>query len=112
MSDESVEGDLALDAGMPVSSVDGETLGKLASVLIDEETEEPGFVTVTGEDGERLVPIEAVMDVEEGTLVLDVEPEDFARLPKARSDRDPTEAEVDLAYRVLGFTADENDDES
>lgn len=97
------EGDLPLEEGMPVESEDGEALGTLASVLVDDETEEVAFFTLATAEGERLVPFEAVLGVEDGTLVLDATKEQVDDLPKARPDRDPTDAEIDLAYRALGY---------
>lgn len=103
--------EIALDEGMPVDSGDGDELGTLVSVLVDEETDEAGFLIVGAGGRQKLVPFEAVMDVEEGRLVVDVEPDEFDRLPTASAERDPTEAEMALAYRVLGMTGEDDEDD-
>lgn len=111
MVPEAEEQEVTLDAGMPVGNEDGEDLGTLASVLVDEDTEEAGFVVVKFANVERLVPFEAVTDVDGGKLILDMDAETLAELPETKSDREPTDAEMEKAYSVLGLYEEEGDEE-
>ena len=96
-----------LNAGMPVVGADGTGLGTLQSVLVDEETEEAGFIVVNAKDVDRLVPFEAVLDVEDGNVILDIPADTLHQLPEMKDDRDPTDAEIELAYRLAGVTDEE-----
>lgn len=103
VSDAEADDRLDIEEGMPVQSEDGDDLGTLASVLVDDETEEVAFFTLATPEGEALVPFEAVLGIEEGRLVLDATPDQIEDLPRVVPHRDPTDAEIDLAYRILGF---------
>lgn len=97
MDDEEVQ----LAEGMPVENADGEKLGTLGALLIEEGEEDAEFLVLRAGDADRLVPFEAVMGVGDGALVLDVPAAALARFPEVRADADPTEDEMQRAYEVF-----------
>ena len=102
---------------MPVATEEGASLGKLSALLVAEEEEEAEFILVEHNGAERLVPFEAVLGVGDGSLVLDVPtPDVLAKFPRIRDQADPTDAEMELAYKVYDENAaygdDEEDDEA
>jgi hypothetical protein len=97
--------------GMPVENADGEPLGKLGALLIEEGEEDAEFLVLATAAGDRLVPFEAVLGVGDGNLVLDVPADAVARFPKLRPDADPTEEEMQAAYDVYDEGASEGSDE-
>lgn len=111
------EEEVALDEGMPVKNEEGEDLGTLGVLLIDEgdEDENPEFLLLRVGAVDRLVPFEAVLGVGDGNLVLDVPVENVPRFPALQEGADPTPDEMELAYKIYdeGSTAsdDEDDDE-
>lgn len=104
-----------LREGMPVATEEGASLGTLAALLVAEEEEEAEFLLIEHDGAERLVPFEAVLGVGDGNLVLDVpSPAILAEFPRIRSQADPTDAEMELAYQVYDEHAaygDEEEDE-
>ena len=100
---------------MPVATEEGASLGKLSALLVAEEEEEAEFILIEHNGAERLVPFEAVLGVGDGSLVLDVPtPEILAKFPRIRDQADPTDAEMELAYKVFdehAAYADEGDED-
>lgn len=92
--------EVELKEGMPVTTEEGESLGKLSSLLVAEEEEEAEFLVLGTANGERLVPMNAVLGVGDGNLVLDVPPAALDKFPRVRADAEPTDDEIELAYRV------------
>ena len=94
------EEEVELSEGMPVATEDGEPLGKLAGLLVGEEDEEAEFLLLTHNGADRLVPFDAVLGVGDGNLILDVPLVALDKFPKMRADAEPTDDEIELAYRV------------
>jgi len=103
-------GEVALDEGMPVTNPEGEDLGTLGALLIEEEEEEAEFIILRTGDQERLVPFEAVLGVGDGSLVLDVPAANVERFPVLREGAEPTSAEMELAYKVFDEGASDDED--
>lgn len=108
MSDEE---EVELSEGMPINSEDGQSLGKLASLLVAEDDDEAEFLIVNAGGADRLVPMDAVLGVDDGALVLDVPTDAMAKFPRIRQDAEPTDAEIELAYRVYEENAQYEPDE-
>jgi len=108
MEDEEVE--VELDEGMPVENEEGDELGTLAGLLVEEDEEDAEFLLVATAAGERLVPFEAVLGVGDGKLVLDVRKEDLPRFPQVQGEG-PTDAEMELAYAVYDKGSGDDSDE-
>lgn len=104
-------GEVELDEGMPVTNAEGEDLGTLGALLIEEDEEEAEFILLRTGDVERLVPFEAVLGVGDGSLVLDVPLENVTRFPVMREGAEPTSAEMEQAYRVFDEGASDNDED-
>lgn len=104
------EEDVALDEGMPVTNSEGEELGTLGGLLIEEEEDEAEFLLLRTGEAERLVPFEAILGVGDGNLVLDIPLENVARFPLVREGTDPTSAEMEQAYRVFDEGASDDED--
>lgn len=99
MAEEAEEVDL--HEGMPVATEEGANLGKLSALLVAEDEEEAEFLIVENNGAEHLVPFEAVLGVGDGSLVLDVPgAEVLAKFPRVKTDSEPTEDEMELAYQV------------
>ena len=102
-----------LREGMPVATEEGASLGTLSALLVAEEEEEAEFILIAHQGAERLVPFEAVLGVGDGNLVLDVPtPEILGKFPRIRDQADPTDDEMELAYKVYDENAayaDEDD---
>lgn len=93
--------EVELSEGMPVSNEDGESLGKLAGMLIAEGEEEAEFIIVTTSDSvDRLVPFEAVLGVADGAILVDMPGKAMTQFPKVSPEADPTEDEIEFAYHV------------
>lgn len=114
MQDEGEE--VELTEGMPVTSEDGQSLGKLSSLLIPEEEEDAEFLLIDVAGTDRLVPMEAVLGVGDGALILDVPATAVGKFPHLRSESEPTEDEIALAYRVYEenavYEADDDEEEA
>jgi hypothetical protein len=104
--------EVALAEGMPAASPDGEPLGKLSALLIEEEEEDAEFLLLQAGDADRLIPFEAVLGVDEGTLILNVPAANVARFPKLRPDAEPTAEEMQLAYDVFDEGAADPDEDA
>ena len=119
MTIEESDADVELKEGMPVTSEDGQSLGRLASMLVaegDDEDEEAEFLLVESAGQDRLVPMEAVLGVGDGALILDVPATAMGKFPHIRADADPTDDEIEMAYRVYDEhaqyeTADDEEEE-
>lgn len=105
------EEDAPLAEGMPVINPNGEALGKLAALLLEEGEEEAEFMLIESGGVERLVPYEAVMGIDEGELVIAVPAQNVARFPKIGPDQDPTEDLMQQAYDVFDEGAADFEDE-
>lgn len=105
------EDEVALDEGMPVKNQEGQDLGTLGALLVEEEEDQAEFLILRTGDVERLLPFEAVLGVGDGTLVLDVPAQNVTRFPIVREGTDPTSAEMELAYRVFDEGASDNDED-
>jgi len=108
MEDEGEEVDLR--EGMDVSNEDGEALGTLAALLVEEDEEEAEFLLLKTGSGERLVPFDVVVGVGDGALVLDVTTEVLERYPLVKSGSEPSDEEIERAYEVYDETAGESED--
>lgn len=108
------EEDVELREGMQVNSEDGQSLGTLASLLVDEEEEQPEFLLVKAAGVDRLIPMEAVLGVGDGALVLDVPATAMGEFPRLADEAGPTSDEIELAYRVYEehaqYEADEDEE--
>lgn len=107
MDDEEVD----LREGMKVASEDGDDLGTLAALLVEDEADEAEFILLkTGAD-ERLIPFDAVLGVGDGALVLDVTREVLAQYPAVKPGSEPTDADIERAYDVYDETGTYGDDD-
>lgn len=93
-----------LREGMPVASEDGDELGTLAALLVEEDDEEAEFFLLKNGNDERLIPFEAVLGVGDGALVVDVTPAVLPRYPPIKSGAEPTDDDVERAYDVYDET--------
>jgi len=109
--DEDEMEDVPLEEGMPVENADGEKLGELGALLVEEDEDEAEFLILKAKGVDRLVPFAAVLGVGDGSLVLDVPAANVDRFPALRADVEPTEAEMDSAYEVFDSGASEASDE-
>lgn len=96
MDDEEVD----LREGMKVANEDGEELGVLAALLVEDEEEDAEFLLLRTETDERLIPFEAVLGVGDGALILDVARDVLAQYPSVKAGSEPTDADVERAYDV------------
>lgn len=99
-----------LHEGMSVSNDDGEALGTLAALLVEEEEEEAEFLLLKTGNGERLIPFDAVVGVGDGELVLDVASAVLDRYPLVASGSEPTDEDVERAYEVYDETGTQGDE--
>ena len=105
MTDDGEEVDL--HEGMQVSNEEGEELGTLSALLLEEDEEEAEFFllkTAPGAD-ERLIPFEAVLGVGDGALVIDVTRGVLDRYPAVKPGSEPSDDDIERAYDVYDETA-------
>lgn len=105
------EEEVDLREGMPVSNEEGEELGTLAALLVEEDDEEAEFFLLRSGNDERLIPFEAVLGVGDGSLVIDVTRDVLARYPVVKPGGDPTDADIERAYDVYDETAEYAEEE-
>ncbi|HET6403314.1 MAG TPA: PRC-barrel domain-containing protein [Candidatus Thermoplasmatota archaeon] len=98
------EEEVDLREGMQVSNEDGEELGTLAALLVEEDEEDAEFFLLKSGAEERLIPFEAVLGVGDGALVIDVTREVLERYPLVKPGTEPTDADVERAYEVYDET--------
>lgn len=98
------EEEVDLREGMKVASEDGDELGTLAALLVEEDDEEAEFFLVKAGADERLIPFDAVLGVGDGALVIDVTPDVLARYPAVKPGSEPSDADVERAYDVYDET--------
>lgn len=103
--------EVPLEEGMPIENGDGEKLGQLGALLVEEDEDEAEFLILKAGGVDRLVPFEAVLGVGDGSLVLDIPAANVARFPAVRSDKEPTDADMELAYEVFDSGASEPSDD-
>ena len=107
------EEEVDLHEGMKVSNEQGDELGTLSALLIEDDEEDAEFFLLkAGADPhERLIPFDAVLGVGDGALIIDVTREVLARYPAVKSGGEPTDADIERAYDVYDETATYEDDE-
>lgn len=105
------EEEIPLQEGMPVVNPDGEELGQLGALLVEEDADEAEFLILKAGGFDRLLPFDAVLGVGDGSLVLDVPGESVALYPALRAEEDPTEAQMQASYDVFEEHAGAYDDE-
>lgn len=103
MDDDGEEVDLR--EGMQVASEDGEALGTLSALLVEEDEEEAEFIIIKAGAEEHLVPFDAVLGVGDGALILDVTKDVLPRYPAVKPGAEPSDADVEKAYDVYDETA-------
>lgn len=105
------EEEVDLREGMQVSNEDGEELGTLSALLVEDEEEEAEFFLLKSGNDERLIPFEAVLGVGDGALVVDVTRDVLPRYPLVKPGAEPTDADVERAYDVYDETGSYVEDE-
>lgn len=103
MPDDGEEVDL--HEGMQVSNEDGEELGTLSALLLEEDEEDAEFFLLKTGAEERLIPFEAVLGVGDGALVIDVTREVLDRYPLVKPGAEPSDDDIERAYDVYDETA-------
>ena len=109
MTDEEFQEEFEMRPGMEILTEDGTPLGTLSSILVDEDEdgeEIPAFLTFTGHDNgdrEYLIPVEAITNQVGNELRVSVKGADAKRLPGFNEERDPSDAEIALAYKLCGL---------
>lgn len=98
------EEEVDLREGMRIASEEGDELGTLAALLVEEDDEEAEFLLLKTGNDERLIPFDAVLGVGDGALVLDVTRDVLDRYPVIKSGGEPTDADVERAYDVYDET--------
>ncbi|HVM44940.1 MAG TPA: PRC-barrel domain-containing protein [Candidatus Thermoplasmatota archaeon] len=99
------EEEVDLREGMQVANEDGEALGTLAALLVEEEEDEAEFFLLKSDTGERLIPFDAVLGVGDGALVVDVTRAVLERYPLVQPGQEPSDEDVERAYDVYDETA-------
>lgn len=106
------EGDeVDLKEGMGVSNEDGDELGTLSALLIEEDEDEAEFLLLKTPKGERLVPFNAVVGVGDDSLILDVPMEVLDRYPLVAAGGEPTDDDIDRAHEIYEETGSYVDEE-
>lgn len=103
--------EIDLKEGMGVSNEDGDELGTLSALLIEEEEEEAEFLILKTATGERLVPFDAVLGVGDGSLILDVPKDVLERYPVVKAGAEPSDDDIDRAHELYEETASYTDDD-
>jgi len=94
-----------LHEGMPVSNEEGEELGTLSALLVEDDEEDAEFFLVKLGSEERLLPFDAVLGVGDGNLIVDVSREVLPRYPLVKSGAEPSDDDIEKAYDVYEETA-------
>lgn len=98
------EEEVDLREGMQVANEEGDELGTLAALLVEEDDEEAEFFLLKTGNDERLIPFDAVLGVGDGALVIDVTRDVLERYPVIKNGAEPTDADVERAYDVYDET--------
>ena len=105
------EEEVDLREGMQVANEDGEELGTLSALLVEDEEEEAEFFLLKSGNDERLIPFDAVLGVGDGALVIDVTRDVLARYPVVKPGAEPSDADIERAYDVYDETGSYVEDE-
>ena len=103
------EEEVDLREGMKIANEDGEELGTLAALLVEEGDEEAEFFLLKAGNDERLIPFDAVLGVGDGALLIDVTRDVLGRYPVVKPGSEPTDADVEKAYDVYEETGSYED---
>lgn len=95
---------LVLDRGTPVLSADGEAIGSVLHVLAVEEKDVFDGIVIEGSDGHRFVDADDVSAIFEKGVVLRLDAEQAARLP--RPSANPAVMRADAGDEVSSGLAD------
>ncbi|HUR69613.1 MAG TPA: PRC-barrel domain-containing protein [Candidatus Thermoplasmatota archaeon] len=106
------EEQVELHEGMKVSNEDGEELGVLSALLVEDDDEDAEFFLLKTAKAERLVPFEAVLGVGDGALIVDATAASVELYPAIKPGSEPTDADLERAYDVYDETAQYADDGS
>lgn len=105
------EEEVDLHEGMPIANEEGEPLGTLAALLVEDEEEDAEFFIIRAGADERLVPFDAVLGVGDGSLVVDIAADVLARYPIVKPGSEPTDSDIERAYDVYDETGSYVEDE-
>jgi sporulation protein YlmC with PRC-barrel domain len=104
------ENEVELHEGMQVSNEDGEELGTLSALLVEDDEEDAEFFLLKAGATEHLVPFDAVLGIGDGALVVDVTKDVLARYPVVTPGTEPSEADIEKAYDVFDETSNYSDE--
>jgi sporulation protein YlmC with PRC-barrel domain len=93
------EREFRIQAGMDVIDPNGDRLGSVDSIVIEDETGLGRFVTVD----RRLLPVETIENVEGNRLKVDVTRDRLPRFPEHRQGETPSPDDMRKAYDVAGI---------
>ena len=106
------EEQVELHEGMQVSNEEGDELGVLSALLVEDEEEDAEFFLLKAGASERLIPFDAVLGVGDGALLVDISKAALEQYPSIKPGSEPTDADVERAYEVYdetGAYSDEDD---
>ena len=104
------EEEVDLHEGMPISNEEGEDLGTLSALLVEDEEEDAEFFLVKLGNEERLLPFDAVLGVGDGQLIVDATLDGLARYPLVKAGTEPSDDDIEKAYDVYEETAQYTDE--
>lgn len=90
---------------MQVSNEEGEELGTLSAMLVEDKDEDAEFFLLKTGNHERLIPFEAVLGIGDGALLVDITKDVLEQYPSIKSGAEPTDADIEKAYDVYDETA-------
>lgn len=99
------EEQVELKEGMQVSNEDGEELGTLSALLVEDDDEDAEFFLLKAGAKEHLIPFEAVLGVGDGALVVDITQDVLGQYPVVKPGSEPSDADIEKAYDVYDETA-------
>lgn len=99
------EEQVELKEGMQVSNEDGDELGILSALLVEDDDEDAEFFLLKAGDKEHLIPFEAVLGVGDGALVVDITQDVLGKYPVVKPGSEPSDADIEKAYDVYDETA-------
>jgi sporulation protein YlmC with PRC-barrel domain len=99
------EEQVELKEGMQVSNEDGEELGILSALLVEDDNEDAEFFLLKAGAKEHLIPFDAVLGIGDGALVVDITSEVLGQYPVMAPGSEPSNADIDKAYDVYEETA-------
>jgi hypothetical protein len=104
------ESEIELHEGMQVSNEDGDELGTLSALLVEDEEEDAEFFLLKAGATEHLVPFDAVIGIGDGALVVDIAKDVLSRYPAVKPGSEPSDADIEKAYDVYDETSSYSDD--